>query len=102
MHAGGILEVRRIAFLAETYGKLCIPHFFGPGIALAATLQVIGSTNIPWVEYCYHPPAISTEIRDAMLKEPIKIGRDGYVEVPKKPGIGIELNEDFIEKHTIK
>jgi L-alanine-DL-glutamate epimerase-like enolase superfamily enzyme len=37
-----------------------------------------------------------------MLKEPIKIGRDGYVEVPKKPGIGIELNEDFIEKHTIK
>ncbi|MEM3641544.1 MAG: mandelate racemase/muconate lactonizing enzyme family protein, partial [Candidatus Bathyarchaeia archaeon] len=29
MHAGGILEVRRIAFLAEAYGKQCIPHFWG-------------------------------------------------------------------------
>jgi len=102
MHAGGILEVRRIAFLAEAYGKLCVPHFWGPGIALAATLQVIGSTNIPWVEYCYHPPAFSVEVRDAMLSEPIKIDKDGYVEVPKKPGIGIELNEEFIEKHTVK
>jgi L-alanine-DL-glutamate epimerase-like enolase superfamily enzyme len=101
MHAGGISEVRRIAFLAETYGKLCIPHFWGPGIALAATLQVIGSTNIPWVEYCYHPPAFGFEVRDAMLREPITIDKNGYVEVPKKPGIGIELNEEFIEKHTV-
>ncbi len=102
MHAGGLLEVKRIAFLAEALGKLCVPHFFGPGIGLAATLQVIGSTNIPWLEYCYHPPAFSIEARDAMLSEPIRIDKDGYVEVPKKPGLGIELDEGFVEKHTIK
>jgi L-alanine-DL-glutamate epimerase-like enolase superfamily enzyme len=101
MHAGGILEVRRIAFLAEAYGKQCIPHFWGPGIGLAATLQVIGSTNIPWVEYCYHPPAFDVEVRDAMLSEPIKIDEEGFIEIPKKPGLGVELNEDFIKKHIV-
>lgn len=102
MHAGGILEVRRIALLAEMYGKLCIPHFWGPGIGLAATLQVIGSTNIPWLEYCYHPPAWSVEVRDSMLRQPIRIDKNGYVEIPQKPGLGIELNEEFLEKHTVK
>jgi len=101
MHAGGISDVRRIAFLAEAYGKLCIPHFWGPGIGLAATLQVIGSTNIPWLEYCYHPPAFSFEVRDSMLSKPINIDKNGYVEIPKKPGLGVELNEEFIEKHIL-
>jgi D-galactarolactone cycloisomerase len=101
MHAGGILEVKRIAFLAEAYGKLCLPHFWGPGIGLAATLQVIGSTNIPWVEYCYHPPAFDYRARDAMLTEPIKIDKDGYVEVPNGPGLGVELDEEYIEKNTL-
>jgi D-galactarolactone cycloisomerase len=101
MHAGGILEVRRIAFLAESYGKLCVPHFWGTGVGLAATLQVIGSTNIPWVEYCYHPPAFDYCSRDAMLTEPIKIDKDGYVEIPKKPGLGVELNDKFVEDHTL-
>lgn len=101
-HAGGLLEVRRIADLAEAYGRTCIPHCWGIGIALAATLQVTGSANIPWVEYPYHPPAWSVEARDRMLREPIRIDRDGYVEVPKKPGLGIELDEEIIEKYTVK
>ena len=101
MHAGGLQEVRRIALLAEAYGRQCIPHSSGVGIMLAATLQVIGSSNIPWLEYRYHPPAISVEARDCMLKKPIKINADGYVEVPKGPGLGIEINEEIVEKSTV-
>jgi len=101
MHAGGILEVRRIAFLAEAYGKTCVPHFWGPGVGLAATLQVIGSTNIPWVEYCYHPPAFTAEVRDSMLSSPIRIDKDGYVKIPQKPGLGVELNDQYVRQHTL-
>jgi L-alanine-DL-glutamate epimerase-like enolase superfamily enzyme len=101
MHAGGLSEVRRIAIMSEFLGKRCIPHYWGVGIGLAATLQVIGSTNIPWLEYPYHPPSLTIEVRDCMLKNPIRIDKDGYVEVPKKPGLGIELNEEIIEKYTI-
>jgi L-alanine-DL-glutamate epimerase-like enolase superfamily enzyme len=102
MHAGGLLEVRRIAQLAESMGRLCIPHYFGVGIGLAATLQVIGSLNVPWVEYPYHPPSHDLEARDRMITEPIKIDKNGYVEIPNKPGIGVELKEDVLDKYFVK
>jgi len=100
--AGGISEVRKIAFLAEVYGRTCIPHFWGPGIALAATLQLIGSIDSPYVEYNFHPPAWVPEARDAMLKEPIKIDKEGYVKIPDGPGLGVELDEENIERYTVK
>lgn len=99
--AGGISEVRKIAFLSEVYGKKCIPHFWGPGIALAATLQLIGSIDSPYVEYNFHPPAWVPEARDAMLKEPIKIDKEGYVKIPDGPGLGVELDEENIERYTV-
>jgi L-alanine-DL-glutamate epimerase-like enolase superfamily enzyme len=101
MH-NGMMEVRRIALLAESMGKVCVPHYFGVGVSLAATLQVIGSTDIGWVEYPYSPPSHTVESRDAMMKKPIKIDKDGYVEIPKGPGLGIELNEVFLEKYVVK
>jgi L-alanine-DL-glutamate epimerase-like enolase superfamily enzyme len=100
-HGGGILEVKRIAFLAENYGKVCSPHYWGYGVGLAATLQLLGSTNIPWLEYPHHPPAFTYQIRDSMLTAPIVIDKEGYVDIPKQPGIGVALNEQFIRKHTI-
>ncbi|MBW2120988.1 MAG: mandelate racemase/muconate lactonizing enzyme family protein, partial [Deltaproteobacteria bacterium] len=71
--AGGISEVRKIAFLAEIYGRRCIPHFFGTGLALAATLHACSLIDSPYVEYPYHPPYITPEIRDAILDDPIRI-----------------------------
>ncbi|NOY16484.1 MAG: mandelate racemase/muconate lactonizing enzyme family protein [Gammaproteobacteria bacterium] len=93
--AGGISEVRRIAFLAEVYGKRCIPHFFGSGIALAATLHVCSLIDSPYIEYPYHPPYITPESRDAMLQAPIKIDKNGYVDVPEGPGLGIKLKDSW-------
>jgi len=101
MHTG-LSEVRRIALLAELYGRECIPQFNGVGIGMAATLQVIGSTNIPWLEYPYHPPALTPEARDCMLSEPLKIDKNGFIKVPIKPGLGIELDEEIVEKYTLK
>jgi len=95
--AGGISEVRRIAFLAEVYGKRCIPHFFGAGIALAATLHACSLINAPYVEYPYHPPYITPEVRDAMLEKPIGIDEKGYVEVPEGPGLGIKLKDSWTD-----
>lgn len=100
--AGGLSETRKIALLAKEYGKLCIPHCWGSGIALAATLQVIGSTDIPYVEYTYHPPAWDVKARDSLLKKPIEINEDGYVEIPQEPGLGIELNEDKVKEYTVR
>jgi D-galactarolactone cycloisomerase len=100
-HAGGMLEVRNIALMAESHGKWCCPHTFGPGILLAANLQVIGATNSPYAEVPFFPPAITHEMRDRILVETIQVDQDGYVEIPQKPGLGVEVSEEAVEQLTV-
>jgi L-alanine-DL-glutamate epimerase-like enolase superfamily enzyme len=98
--SGGIEEITQIAKMAEARGKLLIPHNWGTGLSLATNLQVIASLpNCPWVEYPYDPPW-SPEVRDFILKKPIEV-KGGYVEVSSAPGVGVELNEENIERYTV-
>jgi len=102
MNVGGISELVKVAFLAEIYNKMCCPHIgYAPGLVIAATLQAAGATNIPYVENFLEPYA-TIEVRDSILMEPIGIEKDGYIRIPQKPGLGVELNERNIEKFTIK
>jgi len=100
-HAGGMLEVHNICVLAESFGKCCSPHTFGPGLLLAASLQVIGATNVPYVEVPFFPPAITPETRDGILCETIQVDSEGYIEIPQKPGLGVELSEESIKRFTV-
>jgi D-galactarolactone cycloisomerase len=101
--SGGILECRKIAGMCEAFCKEFIPHCWNTGLAIAASLQVIGATpNCSWLEYPYAPPCWTPEVRDAILKEPIRLNKRGFVEIPKKPGLGVELNWDLIEKYRVK
>jgi len=99
--AGGLSETRKIYELAEARGKQCIPHCWGSGLALAATLQVIGASDIPFVEYPYHPPAFTVEVRDRLLDEPLKINADGTIGIPQGPGLGVALNEEAIQEFIV-
>jgi len=99
---GGILETRKISALAEAANKLCILHTGGiGGLWAAANLQVTGAIpNCPYFEYMSEPGIWTPEIRDVLLKEPIRISTDGYIEIPKGPGLGVEINEDAIARYT--
>lgn len=87
-HAGGILEVRKIAAMAESYYAALAPHCpLGP-ISLAACLQVDACT----------PNFLCQEqvcLGEGYLKQPFVVS-DGHVEVPKGPGLGIEVDEDAL------
>lgn len=101
MHVGGISELVKVAFLAEMYNKMCCPHTgYVPGLVTAATLQAAGATNIQYVENILEPYA-TIEVRDSILKDPLPINKDGYMPVPQKPGLGIELNETNVQKLTV-
>lgn len=104
-YSGGILEVKKIAMLADLYGKVCVPHGGmgdSTGLCLAANLQVTGAADIPYLEYDFYPPAYDAEVRDRILKEPIVMQKDGYVDIPKQPGLGVELDEDAVSKYTVR
>jgi len=84
-HAGGILEVRKIAAMAEAYYAAIAPHCpLGP-ISLAACLQVDACTpNFLCQE--------QVSLGEGYLKQPFVL-KDGHVDVPAAPGLGIEVDE---------
>jgi D-galactarolactone cycloisomerase len=102
IHAG-IYNGRKIAVLAEAYDALMVPHTHSIcGLGLASSLQLIGSTpNCPYVEFGYEPPIVTPEHRDRILTKPIPIDNEGYVHIPQGPGLGVDLNDDFINQHTV-
>jgi galactonate dehydratase len=87
-HAGGIGEVRKIAAMAETYYAAIAPHNpLGP-ISLAAGLQL--DACIPNF-LCQEQVSLG----EGYLKEPFVV-RDGYIDLPTGPGLGIELDEEAL------
>lgn len=84
-HAGGITEVRLIAGMAEAYYADIAPHNpLGP-ISLAAGVQL--SASIPNF-LCQEQVSLG----EGYLKKPFVV-REGYLELPTGPGLGIELDE---------
>jgi galactonate dehydratase len=85
-HAGGITEVRLIAGMAEAYYAAIAPHNpLGP-ISLAAGVQIAAS--IPNF-LCQEQVSLG----NGYLKKPFVV-KNGYLELPTGPGLGIELDEN--------
>ena len=94
-HCGGIFEARKIAAMAEVYHMYLAPHNpLGP-ISLAACLQLDACTpNFLIQEFPGIPEGWDRGVR--LFKEPFEI-KDGYIDLPKKPGLGVELNDEALE-----
>lgn len=88
-NCGGILELREIAAMAEPYHVVVSPHNYNSTtIGLAATLQVCaGMPNFLIAEYFVNFEEAGKEIVDSAF-EPV----DGYIELPTRPGLGIDLD----------
>lgn len=94
-HAGGILEVKKIAAMAESYHLPLCPHNpIGP-IANAATLQLAAcvpnfyiletmSSDVPW--------------RSQITTEQVPL-KDGMMRISDAPGLGIDLHEEAIAQY---
>lgn len=93
-HAGGITELRKIAAVAETHHIPLCPHNPSGPVANAATLQLAASqpgfflletmaTDVPW--------------RSEICNEEVRF-EDGCMYINDRPGIGVEINEEALEK----
>lgn len=95
-HAGGILELKKIAAMAEVYYCGIAPHNpLGP-ISLAACLQVAACT--PNFVIQEMPAMYNGWDRGVKyLKEPFEINK-GYIATPTGYGLGIEVNEESLKE----
>ena len=94
-HAGGIMELKKIAAEAECRYIPFAPHNPSGPVANAATLQLAASCpNFCILEIMYSDVVYRKDVTNENLEY-----RDGYMKIPDKPGLGIELNEEECLKH---
>ncbi|MDB5412312.1 MAG: galactonate dehydratase [Rubritepida sp.] len=99
-HAGGITEVRKIAAMAEAYDVALALHCpLGP-IALAANLQLDAVCYNAFIQeqslgIHYNK---TNDLLDYLSDASVFDYKDGFVAIPQGPGLGIEINEEFVRK----
>lgn len=93
---GGISEERRIAWMAQEHGVQFIPHGWNTAVGLAADLHLASAfPGTDLVEYLTGSPFI-----DEITLGGWKLDADGMLEIPTKPGLGLELDLDAVAKYT--
>ena len=95
--AGGILETKKIGDAAQEYGVAMAMHFAGSPVSCMASVHCAAATenflalenhsiDIPWWN----------DLAEGVEKP---IVNRGYIKVPERPGLGVELNEDAVKRH---
>jgi D-galactarolactone cycloisomerase len=97
MVADGVTGFREIAALAEAHHKRVIPHHGGGNLGTIAQLHAIASwPNAPWIEILHDPPVAAYTHGFAMMENPPLVDKEGYLNLPQGPGLGVEINKDLI------
>jgi D-galactarolactone cycloisomerase len=102
--AGGFTGCRHIVALAHAHGVQVNPHVWASAVGQAASLQLIAA--IPVANHSLYPKDILLEFdtsshpfRNELTSYPLR-QKDGWVEIPQKPGLGIEVNSSVLEKYA--
>jgi len=97
-HAGGITECRRIASLAEVVQMPIAPHSpAGPVSTMAGVHLAATTANFTVLEYAFGEVDWRSE-----LVRPAEEIAEGYIQVPDRPGLGIELDAAVLMAHQFK
>ncbi|MFD1453745.1 galactonate dehydratase [Oceanobacillus sojae] len=103
-HAGGITENKKILSMAEAFDVAAAPHCpLGP-IALAACLQVDATCHNAFIQeqslgIHYNQ---GSDLLDYLKDDSVFKYKDGYVDIPDRPGLGIAINEEHVREMAKK
>jgi D-galactarolactone cycloisomerase len=99
MVLSGITTLRKVGTLSQTYGKLIAPHHGGRVLGTIAHLHLVASwPNAPYLEVLHDPPVADYRFAWEIFTEPPVVDGQGYVAVPQKPGLGVEIDPGLIEQ----
>jgi D-galactarolactone cycloisomerase len=104
--AGGLSECKKIADMATAHGVRYVPHVWGTGVALAASLQLLAvlpsltPPSLNPVEPLLEFDRTEHPIRSALLTTPIE-HENGRVAVPAIPGLGIEIDPAALKRFRV-
>ena len=92
-HCGGILELKKIANLAEIHEIAIAPHSAADPLGIVASIHAMaGTPNFLIQEFGGGTGA-------GLFKEPLHF-KDGFVDLPQGPGLGVEIDEQGLKANT--
>ena len=98
-HAGGILEMKKIGAIAEAYRIEMAPHNPQSEVSTLASLHVDATT--PACAIQEYSPRSEQWIQDLFYGGAVKV-KDGFADLPDRPGLGVDLDEKVAAKHPYK
>jgi len=91
---GGLTEAWRIAWSAYEHNVLWVPHGWNTAVGLAADIQLACALPVAkYVEFLTPSPYV-----DDLITVPFRPDAEGFLTLPDKPGLGIELNADALKR----
>lgn len=94
---GGITEALRIAAMASAYKLPIHPHSSMTGLNHAASIHFLAAIDNGG--YFEGDVSRANKFRDELCSKPYEVDRDGNVWPLEKPGLGLQINEEFLLKH---
>lgn len=98
---GGLTEARRVCEMAKARNRLIVPHCWKTAISITATAHLAAVTpHCPYIEFM---PAdlCDSLLRKELAADPLEI-INGTIPLPDKPGLGVELNWDALERFEVE
>lgn len=96
---GGVTEALRIAALASAWKLRINPHTSMTGLNMAATIHFLAAIDNGG--YFEGDVSKNNLFRDELVSRPYGVGADGCVRPLEKPGLGLEVNEEFLARHPV-
>ena len=96
---GGITEGLRIAAMASAWKLSVNPHTSMTGLNMAASIHFLAA--IDNAGYFEADVSKGNLFRDTLVGTPYTLGKDGCVRPLEKPGVGVEVDEEFLVKHPV-
>lgn len=95
---GGMIRSMKVALMANALGKKCTPHMSGGDLGFLYMMHFVSAlpNALPHHEFKGFNTGVSFECKTSPLQS-VK----GMVKVPTGPGLGVDLNPEFVRKHKV-
>lgn len=93
---GGYIRSMKVALMAHAFGKTCVPHMSAGGLGYLYDIHFVSA--IPNAGPHHETHGLDTHVPFECPTSPLEIA-GGKIKVPTGPGLGIEIDPDFIKEH---
>ena len=93
---GGMIRSMKVALMANAFGKACTPHMSGGGLGYLYMMHFVSAlpNALPYHEFKGFKSEVPFECKTSAL-----VSVNGVVKVPTGPGLGVDIDPEFIKKH---